>query len=240
MKTSTLSDIGLFREKNQDCSVVVTNKDGSILAIVADGVGGGMAGEVASKMVCDYFEKNFSKTDNLLFKKDINKYFKDAILEVNNLILDKARSVKKYYGMSTTITALFYSKDYICTINVGDSRTYGFINNEIMQLTDDDSYVNDLVKKGLITKEEAINHPKKNILLQAIGGSFSIKPSITEVGKMDYFLLCSDGLHGLLSEDEMKEIILNNSESLKRKCSELVSLALYKGGFDNITVVLCK
>lgn len=240
MEYYSITDIGSFRNKNQDAYYAGTNKDGDFLAVVCDGIGGGKAGEVASMKTVEYLNNNFPQSGNLRDLEDTKSYASFLIKKASEYVYGLSISNAKYYGMGTTITGIYISRFGKFVLNIGDSRTYGVNKSEIVELTDDDSLVNEMLKKGQITPEEAENHPDKHCITKAIGIFSSIEPKISEVGDFDYFVVCSDGLHGYVDENKILEVVTDNDETLKQKCDELVSLSLLAGGYDNITVVLIK
>ena len=236
MSVYSLSDIGNYRDKNQDSVYTCQNKQGDTLAIVCDGIGGGLAGEVASKMVCDYFADVFPNT-NFKNYKDAEKFLSTSIKKANDVVYHKSVLDRDCFGMGTTLTGVLISGVGNIVFNVGDSRVYGFKNGILSLLTNDDTLVNKMLNDGEITIEEAENHPKKHYLIKAIGVFEKVEPTIKDVGSYSNFLVCSDGLHGYVSDDEILEI-LNQDKTIKEKCENLLSLALLKGGWDNISLVL--
>lgn len=237
---SCISDIGLLREKNQDSYLAVENSYGDFLAIVADGIGGGKAGEVASGASIKYFNEIFKDSGPFENIEEAINFLNYHIEKVNRHVFDLSLSNSDYYGMGTTITGILITKDGSISLNVGDSRVYGFIDNKIIKLTSDHTLVNQMLEKGKITYEESLNHPKRHYLVKAIGIFENMTGDVHKVKDMDYYLVCSDGLHGYVSDDEIKEIVLNNSKTVEEKTIELKDIALLKGGYDNITVVLVK
>lgn len=235
---SCISDIGLIREKNQDSYLAVENKYGDFLAIVADGIGGGKAGEVASGETIKYFNEIFKESgpfDSLQQAIDFLNYH---IENVNKVIYKLSLTNNNYYGMGTTITGVMITNNGSITLNVGDSRVYGFIDNKSFKLTTDHTLVNQMLEKGQITYEESLNHPKRHFLIKAIGIFEFMKGDVHKVKDMDYYLVCSDGLHGYVSDEEILTIVNDDNSSVEDKVIELKDTALLKGGYDNITVIL--
>lgn len=239
MEYFCLTDIGLIREKNQDSYLVVENKYGDLLAIVADGIGGGRAGEVASGELVKYFNEVFKESGPFENLDNAKNFIESHIIKGNKLVFDLSNSDKNYYGMGTTLTGLLITSKGVLSLNCGDSRVYGFIDNKIFKLTTDHTLVNQMLEKGKITFEESLNHPKRHYLVKAIGIYDEVEADIHKVKDMDYYLLCSDGLHGYVSDHEITEIVMSE-KSIQDKVNELKDLALLKGGYDNITVVLIK
>lgn len=239
MEYYCITDIGLLRSKNQDSYLLINNAYGDFLAIVADGIGGGLAGEVASSKVVEYFKAIFKESGPFEDIDDIKNYLKLHINKANQLVYDLANSNLKYTGMGTTITLVLLSKFGYVVANAGDSRVYGILGEDLFHLTKDNTLVNKMLDNNEITYEEAINHPKKHYLVKAVGMFRYLDADVHQVKPMDYFLLSSDGLHSYVSEEEIISIIKKNI-SVKDKVIELKDLALLKGGYDNVTVILLK
>jgi len=240
MEYSCLTDIGLIREKNQDSYIAVSNAYGDFLVLVADGIGGANAGEVASGELIKYFDVNFRDSGPFSKLEDAINYMIYHIKKANKHVYELSKKHPDYAGMGTTISGVFFTKCGIISINCGDSRVYGFIDDLMIQLTVDHTLVNQMLEKGQITPEEAVNHPKKHYLVKAIGIYENCNPDVHKVKDMDYYLVCSDGLHGYVSEEEIRHIVFAEDKSVAEKAEDLKDLALLKGGYDNITVVLVR
>ncbi|WP_353093935.1 Stp1/IreP family PP2C-type Ser/Thr phosphatase [Tissierella praeacuta] len=241
MVIGSISDIGKIRENNQD--VFYASQDASFpLYMVADGMGGHKAGEVASLMAKNIIENNFLREKpNLVNEEIIMKLIKESIEEANTKIYLKSLVDEKYNGMGTTITLAYIFKDKICIGHVGDSRAYLIREGDIFQITEDHSFVNELLKTGSITKEEAKTHPKRNMITRAVGSSSIIEMDlvIKEYHKNDILLLCSDGLSNMLKEFEIKNAFIGEDD-IQKSCETLAGMANNNGGFDNITIVAIK
>lgn len=241
MVIGSISDVGKIRENNQDA--FYASQDGAFpLYMVADGMGGHKAGEVASTMARNIIENNFSEAKDELLNVDmIIHLIKSSIEEANIKIYLKSLEDEKYKGMGTTITLAYIFKDKICIGHVGDSRAYLISKGDIFQITEDHSFVNELLKTGSITKEEAKTHPKRNMITRAVGSSSIIEMDliIKEYDKSDILLLCSDGLSNMLKEFEIKDVFIGEND-IQKACETLVAMANNKGGFDNITIVAIK
>lgn len=230
-----VSDIGMVRNLNEDYAKYLECNDFKIY-VVADGMGGHNAGEVASKMaaegIVNYVGENFSENT-----KDV--VLKNAIEKVNKDIYFHSLKNDCLNGMGTTITACLITKDWIKIANVGDSSCFGITNNEIIKITKDHSLVQELVDSGSISENEAANHPKKNIITRAIGTSDKVNVDIFDIieNKYDKYVLCSDGLTNELTKEDIIKVI-NEEKDLSLACERLVNIAKYKGGRDNITVLL--
>lgn len=232
-----ISDVGLVRESNQDRFIITVNGNGDILAAVCDGIGGGKAGDVASEATIHYLENVFMKCKKWISSEELDGWIYAQLRSVNDEVFTKACMNEKYKGMGTTLVGLVLSDNVCRVMHVGDSRCYGLINDEFKQLTTDHNYINELLRSGTITKEEAIRHPKRNYLTNAIGIFNQIRIDLIDVRDFDCLLLCSDGLHGIVNDSKI-EMILHQPWSAKRKCELLLEVAKQYGGIDNITVVI--
>lgn len=235
---------GMKREQNQDS--LLENKELGVF-VVADGMGGHQGGEIASQLAVEsiesFFKKNHSGTSS---PQAASQKIKDAILNANKTIQTKGDSDAKLKGMGTTASALFMTLDSDKTPlailgQVGDSRTYYIHDGRIWQLTRDHSLVQERLRAGLITREQLKTEKNKNVLTRAVGydsdvecDSFWMRPK-----SGDCFILCSDGLHGLITDQELLQIVKSNSD-LNKAASELIDAANKNGGHDNITAVLVK
>lgn len=232
------TDIGKAREMNQDCYYIPTLDEDIKLYIIADGMGGYNGGEVASNLAVftskKYIDENIK---NDLKEEEIKELIHNAILTANKAIYKKAKKTEELEEMGTTldISLIYNNKLYIG--HIGDSRVYLIRNGEMKQLTTDHSYVQKLVKDGTITKEEAYNHPKKNMLLKALGAVENVEPDILDYTfeADDIILMCTDGLTNMVKETDISSIVLKDKKNAHIK---LIEEANNNGGIDNITVIL--
>lgn len=234
MEYGVKSDVGMIRSKNQD-NYLILNKDIQIFA-VADGMGGHKAGEVASQMALDVINQYNGQTD------DIQLMLNDVINQANEMIFARQSVDIECEGMGTTLTVAIVKENLLYIGHVGDSRAYLFSNNQdLKQITTDHSFVNELLKQDQITEAEALNHPQKHVLLQALGSEsrLNIEINCISLERSDIILLCTDGLTNMLSDIEIAEI-LYGSGTLQEKTELLVDHSNLKGGWDNITVILFK
>lgn len=239
MKVFAKSDIGKARETNQDSFYVSQPSEKTGLYIVADGMGGYNGGDIASRLAVtaakNYIENNFVNVEHN--KEELQKLVKNAIEYANMVVYEKSKENKELEGMGTTIEIVLAYNDRVYIGHIGDSRIYRIRKNFMRKLTVDDSYVQKLVKDGTITKEEAVNHPKKNMLTKALGCASFVEPVISVKGflKDDIIVITSDGLTNMVNEDKIYEIVTTN---LENSAEELIKQANNAGGIDNITVVI--
>ena len=239
MKIFAKSDIGKAREMNQDSFYVSDINDGIKLFILADGMGGYKGGEIASKMateaVKEYVHLNFPKTEGL--KERILELVRQAAIYANKVVFDKSKEAEELEGMGTTleICLIYNNKAYIG--HIGDSRIYRIRKGVMRKLTKDHSYVQKLVEDGTITREEANVHPKKNMLIKALGCTPFVEPDIRarNIEKNDILIMCSDGLTNMVTEEKIFNIIQDNPQNA---ADILIEEARNAGGYDNITVVI--
>lgn len=239
MKAVFMTDRGKVRQHNEDSGGIIKNQDGYLLAIVADGMGGHRAGDVASSMTFKELTKRWESAAEIVTADQTEKWLKDHIIAVNKLLFDHAKNNAECDGMGTTIVAAIATDHFATVANIGDSRCYLFNESGFKQVTEDHSLVNELVRFGQISKEDAEHHPRKNVLLRALGTTEKVEMDIKTIifEESDILLLCSDGLSNKVSEQEMKEI-LESSEPLEQKATALIGLANDNGGEDNITLAI--
>lgn len=241
MEYTVESDIGLKRSINEDRAAFFKRPDGLALALVADGMGGHNAGDVASDMAIQQMESFFLQADTHHFVSTTSKkeWLLQTVQQLNKTIYDYSLSHEDCKGMGTTFIAVLIEEQHCFIAHVGDSRVYYFFEDGAQQITRDHSYVNVLVENGEISEEEALTHPKKNFILKAVGTEDTIEPDFYEVdlASESYLLICSDGLSNKLTVYEMASIIMY-PDSIKEKGRKLVELANASGGEDNISLVL--
>jgi len=242
-----LSDVGLKRKGNEDSFHIDTERG---LFIVADGMGGHVAGEVASRLAVQTIEEfmRVSNTDQEItwpFEFDVSlseggNRIQAAILLANREIGRHMQSREEHRGMGTTVVAAVVKEDSCYIGHVGDSRAYLIRDGEIRQLTHDHTFVNEQVEKGFMTKAEAERHPARNILTRAVGSAddLTVDLSETRLKPADFVLLCSDGLSSMVEDSDILKAIQEKGENLEEACRSLVALANGHGGWDNITTVL--
>lgn len=239
MKAVFLSDRGKIRTHNEDNGGVLVNQAGIYLAFVADGMGGHRAGDVASSLTLKKLKEYWDDTDSFSTPESIEEWFIEHINRLNQYIFEEAGKNPECQGMGTTIVAAIVTEQFATIANVGDSRCYILNDEGFKQLTEDHSLVNELVKTGQISKEDAENHPRKNVLLRALGTEPSVEIDIKTITfeEGNYLLLCSDGLSNKLSNQEMEQILLKDCP-INEKAQEMIDLANQYGGEDNITLII--
>jgi PPM family protein phosphatase len=234
MKFSSITDVGLVRKRNEDSKYVNEELN---LFVVADGMGGHRAGQIASSMAINILE-DYIHTKGTL-QSSPSSTLKQGFLQANAEIFKTAKEEQELSGMGTTLTAGTIVGRHMVIAHVGDSRGYLIRDGQISRITDDHSLVFELMKNGGITPEEAERHPQKNILVRAVGTHTDIEVDLfyktVHVG--DLILLTSDGLTNLVKDEEILEILLGQ-ESLDHLGKQLLQMALDRGGNDNVTIVL--
>ncbi len=238
MKGFAKTDVGKAREMNQDYYSIPSSENDLQLYILADGMGGYNGGEIASRLAAEttknYIQNNFEKIEH--DKEAILKLVKDAMEYANMVVYEESKKDENLQGMGTTLDVCFIYNSKIYIGHVGDSRIYLIKKDIARKITKDHSYVQQLVEDKKITREEAEHHPKKNMLLKALGCTSYVEPDIRarNLEKDDILLMCSDGLTNMVEESKIYEVVRENKE----KAPEiLVNLANNAGGYDNITVI---
>ena len=237
-----LSDIGLVRQNNED---VWAELIGLGFYVLADGMGGHQAGEVASRETVNALCRIIKKKVNLIKVEpdleEIQQLLKRVIEQVNSFVYRMGKSQRELRGMGTTLCCLLFNEKGLVYAHVGDSRIYRYREKKLEQITKDHSLLRELVDQGQITEQQATDFLYKNIITKAIGTEPKIEPcvNICDVQLDDIYLMCSDGLSDLLTPPEMA-YILRTCSSLDEAVHRLISMANTKGGHDNITVVMTK
>jgi len=234
------TDVGKIRDHNEDSFLATIgngNVKGDILLMVADGMGGHAAGEIASGMATKHIGEKFK--DGTIFKgqKDIGESLKNLVEAVNKAVWDAGRGNDKQ-GMGTTCTVAVIRQETLFYAHVGDSRAYILRNDQLTQVTKDHSWVAEAVERGEISEEEARLHPQRNVITRAVGldANVSIDVGFEKLHKGDLVLLCSDGLNSMISDIEIKRLLLTSEP--RQICEKLIDRANSAGGRDNTTVVV--
>ena len=236
MKTFGQTDIGKARVQNQDSFLIAENSEGIKMLVVCDGIGGHQAGDIASRLTCSlmgtYFENHFDH--------NIERWFLQALRKANNAVYDEAQEDSRLKGMGTTLVAAIIMEDAVYILNVGDSRCYyQDEDGELIQVTEDHSLINDLVKKEGLDYNTALELGR-HVITRAVGIWPSVEGDIYRLKeKYRRLLLCSDGLHNYVSEEAITDV-LNSDRTTEEKCSILIDMANEAGGYDNITVAIAE
>ena len=233
------SDIGLIRAENQDNFASITNQKGDMLHIVCDGIGGGLAGDKASLCSIKYLAEKFANTNGFKSIFEAKVWFETVITETNQYIVALSQKSKITKGMGTTLLAAFVSDKGSFIINIGDSRAFMLLENELEALTTDHNLANELFQQGKIKQSEVAYHPQRNILTNAIGINKELKIDIFDVDrKAQYILLSTDGLHDYVKTEAILNVLNKTETSLQEKVYQLIDLSNQAGGFDNVTIIL--
>lgn len=236
MRYSYITDPGKVRERNEDSVNIVKNSSGEVLLAVADGMGGHKDGEVASSIALNHIATRFKEISSVGNKEDAINWIQEIVKEANALIYKYVSMHKESAGMGTTMVLAILSKTFLLIGNIGDSSGFVLKNNKLHKVTVDHTLVNLLVKSGELSEEDAKNHPKKNVLMKALGASVDVEMDIfnVELG-VDGILLCSDGLTNMLDNDSIEKV-LNSDMTIDEKLEKLIFKANNRGGSDNISI----
>lgn len=235
MKYCYITDPGKVRERNEDSVIILKNGD-EYLMVVADGMGGHKNGEIASSIALNHMASRFKEISSVGNKEDAINWIQATVSEANVLIYKYVAAHPESEGMGTTMVLAILTPSFLLIGNIGDSSGYVIKNNKLHKVTVDHTLVNLLVKSGELTEEEAKNHPRKNVLMRALGASANVEMDIfnVELGVQGIFL-CSDGLTNML-EDEQIMKVLNENIDIEKQLDKLVFKANNRGGSDNISI----
>ncbi|MBQ7105611.1 MAG: Stp1/IreP family PP2C-type Ser/Thr phosphatase [Bacilli bacterium] len=236
MKSFYLTDTGKVRDHNEDSLIVLENSNHEYLLAVADGMGGHSAGEVASSIAIKHLSKMFNDNFLNLEKVQAVNWLRDTVIEINELIFDYAAKHPESKGMGTTLVVALVTKEYVLFGNIGDSSGFVIKNDKLHKVTYDHTLVNLLLKAGELTEEEAKDHPKKNVLMKALGANNPIDIDIFDCDMdIDSILVCSDGLTTMLDNDQIEKVLLSDID-IEDKVIKLIRKSNNRGGSDNISV----
>ena len=236
MEYSYLTDPGKVRDHNEDSVTVIKNSSGEILLAVADGMGGHRGGEIASSIAISHIGKRFAEISSLGNKEDAINWIKDVVSEANVQIYKYTNENPESAGMGTTLVLAVLTNQFLLFGNIGDSSGYVFKNERIHKITTDHTLVNLLVKSGELTEEEAKDHPRKNVLMRALGATTKVEMDIFDVEHdVDGIMLCSDGLTNMLDDEQISKVLCENT-SVEEKLKKLIIKSNNRGGTDNISV----
>ena len=237
MRSFYLTDTGRVRSHNEDSVTIVKNASGEHLMIVADGMGGHRAGEVASSMAVTHIGSRFTAINTIGTKIDAINWLKENIDEINSNIIKYGEENPDSLGLGTTAVIALLTSEFLIFVNIGDSSGYVLKDKKLHKITKEHTLVNFLVETGEITEEEALNHPKKNILMRALGASEKQDIDIFEVDSdVDAILLCSDGLTNMLTKDQIEKVLTEEEINEEEKLIKLIKKCNARGGTDNISI----
>ena len=242
MKYAGGTDKGKTRSSNQGEFTLLKDREGNFLAVVCDGVGGGNHGEIASHMTVSCMEKKFLDNEGFQDAEDAQAWLFTSIKQTNQTVYMRGITEEEYAGMGTTLVALLKTRFTTLIANVGDSRAYGLKKDGTFRpISVDHSYVAKLVQSGQITIQEAMVHPQRHVITNAIGiwdditiDFYRVDPDITAV------LLCSDGLHDYVSERLIASIVRDPGFTPEEKVRRLIDAANLAGGYDNVTAIVAE
>ena len=237
MKTFYLTDAGKVRSHNEDSVTILKNQNDEYLLIVCDGMGGHRAGEVASSMVVTHMGKRFNDLASVGTEADAVNWMNDNINEVNKNIKEYADNNPESKGMGTTVVMALLTKDFLIFGNIGASSGFAIKDGKLHKVTHDHTLVNLLVEAGDLTEEEAKYHPKKNVLMKALGSGEVAELDIFDVDiRAEGILLCSDGLTNMLTNEQIEKVLNDDTLEIDEKVTKLIRKCNARGGTDNISI----
>jgi PPM family protein phosphatase len=248
VKAYGLTHVGRQRQHNEDAFLV---EDEARLFLVADGMGGHAAGEIASRIAVDSISEFIvhTKEDDGTWPHAYDEHYRRstnrlmaALRMANTRVLEAMRKDARLRGMGTTVVAAMEDEGTVSVAHVGDSRAYLIRAGHLSRITNDHSWVFEQVQAGMLTEAEAEKHPLRNVITRALGGALQVTPDASEIEARpgDVVLLCSDGLTGMVPESEILRIVTANESNLEQACRQLIDAANERGGLDNVTAVLVR
>jgi protein phosphatase len=240
MENYYLTDPGKLREQNEDSVIIVSNIDGEYLLAVADGMGGHSNGEVASSIAISHLGKSFKELKNLGDKESAANWIRTITDEINVLLCKYVNENPESNSMGTTLVLALLTKEYLLFANIGDSSGFVMKAGKLHKITKDHTLVNLLVESGELTEKEAKEHPRKNVLMKALGANITGEIDVFDVSiDIDAVFLCSDGLTNMLDNEQIEKV-LNADMSAEEKMQKLIFKSNNRGGNDNISVAYLK
>jgi protein phosphatase len=237
MQTYYQTDSGKVRSHNEDSVVIVKNRSEEYLMVIADGMGGHRAGEVASSMVVSEMGSRFSSLGSIGTKEEAVSWLKSIIDEINIKILKFADEHVDATGLGTTCVCAILTEDFLIFGNIGDSSGYVKKDNKLYKVTKDHTLVNILVESGELSEADAKVHPQKNVLMKALGAAEKVEVDIFDVEtNIQEVVLCSDGLTNMLTTEQIEKVLNDETLSIEEKVDKLIMKSNARGGNDNITV----
>lgn len=241
MEYAYLTDPGKVRDHNEDSVIIVKNEMGEILLAVADGMGGHCGGEIASSIAISHIGDRFRKISSVGTKEDAISFIKEIVSEANVLLYKYTSEHKESSGMGTTIVLALVTNEFLLFGNIGDSSGYVLRKNKLHKITTDHTLVSLLVKSGELTEEEAKDHPRKNVLMRALGATNTVEMDIFDVERdVDGILLCSDGLTNMLDDEQIAKVLVDEDISIEDRLKKLIVKCNNRGGTDNISIAYLK
>lgn len=237
MLTCFSTDTGKVRSHNEDSGNIVKNENNEYFLIVADGMGGHKAGEIASSITVEHFTLEFSKIKEIGSKQNAINWLKENISKANEKILEYSKENPESLGMGTTCVCAIITSEYLLFGNIGDSSGFVMKDGSLYKITKDHTLVNVLVEAGNLSEEEALVHPRKNVLMKALGAQEKVEMDIFNVERdIDEIILCSDGLTNALTEEQIERVLNTKELTYKGKVNKLIRKSNARGGTDNISI----
>ena len=239
MKSFYITDAGRVRSHNEDSVTIVKNQASEHLMIVADGMGGHRAGGVASSMVVTHIGSRFQKLSSIGSKQDAVNWLRENVKEINSQIIKYSENNPEASGLGTTCVMALLTKEFLMFVNIGDSSGFVIKNGKLKKVTKDHTLVNFLVETGDLSPEQAKNHPKRNVLMRALGASDQCELDIFDVeSDVDGIMLCSDGLTNMLTTEQIEKVLNEQDIEVDEKLIKLIKKCNVRGGLDNISIAL--
>ncbi len=231
------TDPGKVRSHNEDSVTIIENRSGEYLVVVADGMGGHKAGEVASSLAVNELSKRFGELSSIGSKEEAVIWLKEIIDEVNIKILKYAEEHVDATGLGTTCVCSIITNDFLLFGNIGDSSGFVYKKGKLYKVTKDHTLVNILLENGELTESAAKVHPQKNVLMKALGAAEKIDMDIFDVERdVDGVFLCSDGLTNMLTVEQIEKVLNDENLDIQEQVSKMIMKANMRGGTDNITI----
>ncbi|MFP7494131.1 Stp1/IreP family PP2C-type Ser/Thr phosphatase [Terribacillus saccharophilus] len=239
MRGFFITDRGQIRSHNEDAGGVFSNSNAQYLAVIADGMGGHKAGDVASQLAISHLRSWWETAAVFDSPQQTEEAIKQAIKDVNTSVYGASQESEELSGMGTTVVAAVCTDDFVTIAHIGDSRCYLLNEEGFKQVTEDHSLVNELVRSGEITEQDAEHHPRKNVLLRALGTDQDVEMDLVSITweAGDRLLLCSDGLSNKIDKQELLQY-LTSGEEIEHIAARLVTIANERGGEDNISLII--
>lgn len=239
LEAKFLTDRGQIRTHNEDAGGVFYNRSNQLLVVVADGMGGHKAGDIASQLAVALIEEKWKEVDKVTSPEQTEQWLQQTITSMNLTIYERSLEHENFNRMGTTLVTAIVTQDFVTIAHLGDSRCYIYNDNGFTQVTEDHSLVNELMRSGQITEIDAKNHPRKNIVLKALGTEEQVKADVQTMSweKENKLLLCSDGLTDKVMDEELEKL-LTQEGNIAKIGQQMIDLANKRGGEDNISLII--